>query len=67
MVENMVTPKERVPTESREEKTSFIICNEDKSWFLLKAETTDGAIAQAKSRGREPRYVVEEKLSTKVR
>ncbi|KXA94538.1 hypothetical protein AKJ65_04080 [candidate division MSBL1 archaeon SCGC-AAA259E19] len=66
-MENMVKPKERVPADIEEDKTAFIIYNEDKSWFLLRVETMDEAIAQAKSKGREPRYVVEEKLSTRVR
>lgn len=63
----MVTSKESVPIETEEEKTSFIICNEDKSWFLLKAETMEEAISQARSKGKEPQYVVEEKLCTSAR
>lgn len=66
-MENMAKSKESVPIESGEEKTSFIICNEDKSWFLIKAETMDEAISQARDRGKEPRYVVEEKLCTSTR
>lgn len=66
-MENMVTSKESVSIETEEEKTSFIICNEDESWFLLKAETMEGAISQAKSRGKEPRYAVEEKLCTSAK
>ncbi len=63
----MVTSKDSVPIEIEEEKTSFIICNEDKSWLLLKAETMEDAISQAKSRGKKPQYVVEEKLCTSAR
>ncbi|KXA93050.1 hypothetical protein AKJ66_02925 [candidate division MSBL1 archaeon SCGC-AAA259E22] len=66
-MENMVTSKEKASAEVGEEKTAFIVFNDDESWFLLRAETLDEAVSQAKNKGKKPRYVIEEKLSTKVR
>ncbi|KXA93313.1 hypothetical protein AKJ37_03635 [candidate division MSBL1 archaeon SCGC-AAA259I09] len=63
----MVTSKEKTPTGTDKEKTSFIVCNEDETWFLLRAGTLEEAVYQAKNKGKDPRYVIEEKLSTKVR
>ncbi len=63
----MVTSKEKVPTDTEDEKTAFIVCSEDESWFLLRAGTLDEAVSQARNKGKEPRYVIEEKLSTKVK
>jgi len=66
-MENMVASKERVPADIEKDDTAFIVCNEDKSRFLVRAGTLDEAVSQAKNKGKKPRCVIEEKLSTKVR
>jgi len=63
----MVASKEDLAINSEGGKTPFIICNKDKSWILLRAETMEEAISKAREEGKEPRYVVEEKLSTSIR
>jgi len=44
----------------------LVLDDKEQTWFLVKAETVQEAIENARNYGFNPYYVVEEKLATKV-
>ncbi|KXA90471.1 hypothetical protein AKJ62_00840 [candidate division MSBL1 archaeon SCGC-AAA259D14] len=48
-------------------RTRFLVLDDkEQTWFIVEADSIEGAADKAREDGREPHYVVEERLATRV-